>query len=136
MRKGLVILGLGGLALICFALSAFGASTIPSKVFFDDSAEVTNPSNPNRDLIIFGHVTSPKADCLANRKIVILARYMTETGFRPYDVARTGANGGFNGVGPSTRDANQIDAAKLILKPKPIGTKKHPKTCAGDKVAV
>ncbi len=121
------------------ALMAIGAATvaaakpvkIPGTVIFDQVSEVTEPTAPDRDTVVFGHVES-KQKCLDSRKVVIDGIYDTESGVQPYDVARTGKNGGFSGIGASTHNGNALVGLKLILKPKSIGTKRHPKTCKGD----
>ena len=86
---------------------------------------------PDRDSAVYGHVDSKPA-CLTDRKVDLKAGYDTESGFRPYDAAITGQNGGFTGIGPLTHDGNGLITVKAIMKPKDIGTKRHPKTCKGD----
>jgi hypothetical protein len=136
MRKG-VLAAAGALFALGASSTAFGGTTeFPSQVVFDSAGEVPSPPSPDLDTYIRGRVVSKKDPCLNNRKVVILGGYDTESTWRPYDVARSGAGGGFNGIGPGSHDGNELSAAKLILKPRSIGTKQHPKTCKGDKLVL
>jgi hypothetical protein len=120
-------------ALVGIGVPAANAATvkIPGKVVVDSLAEFSPPPGPGLDSVVYGHVESKPA-CLTNRKVVLKGGYSTESGFRPYDVGITGKNGGFSGIGPLTHGSNDLVTLKAIMKPKDIGTKRHPKTCKGD----
>ena len=112
-----------------------GAVKVQGTVVFDQASELSTPIGPGRDSAVYGRVFSKQA-CLGNRKVVIEATYDTESGFRPYDVARSGTNGAFSGIGALTHNGHGLDGVKLTMKPKEIGTRRHPKTCKGDTVKV
>jgi hypothetical protein len=120
------------------ALAGFGATVaaeagtvkVPGTVVIDKVSELSQPISPSRDSVVYGHVESKPA-CLDKRTVVIEGNYANE-GLKPYDVAKTGKNGGFSGIGATSDNGNDLDAVKATLKPKSIGTKRHPKTCKGD----
>ena len=56
--------------------------------------------------------------------------YGTDTTPRPFDTARTGSHGGYNGIGPRKHDGDRIEGARLTLKPRKIDAK----VCGGDTV--
>jgi hypothetical protein len=114
---------------ILAALAIAGSSTIPSTVNIDTGDTVTDPVSTDRDFAIAGHVGSPKARCLAKRTVKLRGIYDTETTKQPFDTARTGTHGGFNGIGPSHHSGNLIAGAKAVVPAKNIGTKKHPRKC-------
>jgi hypothetical protein len=113
------------------APAAAGTVKVPGTVVIDRLSELPQPISPSRDSVVYGHVETKQA-CLADRKVVIDGSYENESGLTPYDVARTGKNGGFSGIGASTHNGNDILGVKLVLEPKSIGTRRHPKTCKGD----
>jgi hypothetical protein len=129
-----LLLGLGAAALIAGAPAAFGGDTIkiPGAVHFDESAVVMDPTSFDLDSMVVGHITSPKSDCVPNRKVVVLGHYQTESGFKPFDIARSSRRGGFSGVGAGTDKGNPLDKVRLVLKSKTIGSPSNRRTCKGD----
>jgi hypothetical protein len=104
-----------------------------STVIFD----ATGQPDPATAYVV-GHVTSKSEKCVANRGVKISAVYGVDGGAttQPFDTAKTGKNGGFDGIGPESSGDNTISGFTLKLLPKSIGTKKHPKTCLGDTFVV
>lgn len=133
-----LLLGLFAAALIAGAPAAVAGDTVkvPGAVHFDESAAITDPTSFDLDSMVVGHITSTKSDCLPNREVVVLGHYQTESGFKPYDIARSGQRGGFSGVGAGTHHGHLLDHVKLVLKPKAIGPRGNRKTCEGDALTV
>jgi hypothetical protein len=128
LKKLAPILPLFAAAGIVAAIAVAGPSNIPSSVSIDTGATLATTTSPSRNFFIGGHVESAKAKCLPKRTVKIRAFYGTDTTPQPFDTARTGTHGGYNGIGPSKHGVDNIEAAKAILKPKKVGAK----TCSGD----
>lgn len=114
------------------AALAVAGSSVPSTVTIDTRGAVTDPASTNLDYGIAGRVDSAKAQCISNRTVRLLGVYFGEPKAHPFDTARTGSHGGFNGIGPSTHNGNTLTGASAVLEPKRIGSRKHPKKCTGD----
>jgi hypothetical protein len=115
---------------IVAAITVAGPSKIPSSVSIDTSGTLATTTSPSRTVFIGGHVESPKAKCLPKRTVKIQGFYGTDTTARPFDTARTGSHGGYNGIGPRKHNGDQIEGAKATLKPRKVGSK----ICGGDSV--
>jgi hypothetical protein len=128
MKKLAPLLPLVVAAGILAALAVAGGP-IPTTVTVDTGGTIMDPVSADRDFGVAGHVESPNAKCLNNRTVTIRGLYATETKPHPFDIARTGRHGGFNGVGPSEHNSNTIGNATAKVPPKKIGPKQHPRKC-------
>jgi hypothetical protein len=132
VKKLAPILPLVGALGILAALAVAGPSNVPSSVSVDTGGTLATVTSPNRDFFIGGHVESEKAKCLPKRTVKIRGFYGTDTTPRPFDTARTGSHGGYNGIGPSKHGVDSISAATATLKPRKVGAK----VCSGDTAGI
>jgi hypothetical protein len=128
MKRLAPILPLVGALGIVAALAVAGPSNIPSSVSFDTAGTLATTAPHSRNFFIGGHVESEKAKCISKRTVKIQGFYGMDTTPQPFDTARTGSHGGYNGIGPSKRNGNDIEGARTILKPRKVGAK----ICSGD----
>ena len=119
---------------ILAALAVAGNSNVPTTISIDTNGSITQGTDTN--LFIAGRVASSNPKCLPNRKLNVKGIYDTETTKRPFDTAVTSGRGGYNAIGPQKHAGHDITAAQLSVKPKDIGTKRHPKRCGGHKITI
>jgi hypothetical protein len=88
-----------------------------------------NGSSLERTWLV-GRVGSNSPKCIANRKVSVSYKYISEDQFRPVDSGRTNKSGMFSAIGPTTHGAamNQVDTFRILVKAKNVGKK----TCASD----
>ena len=75
---------------------------------------------------VFGAVASETRQCFANRTVKLSAQTSPAGPFKPFDTAKTGAKGGWAGIGHSTCG---VDAIKAVLPKSKFGPQAPPRIC-------
>ena len=123
-RIGVTVAAL--LSLLAIGVGAARAG-VPTGIAADDSGTLSD--DPGQTYFV-GHLTSPKAKCVADRKVKILYGYNGSPDPRLVDTDHSSKEGAFAGDGPTQHAGNGLVFIRVRVLEKNIGTRHHPNICA------